>query len=56
MGRKILSKSLLCNGEKLGSHENDECKIDLISQSFSILSDVCPEDKVTSVIILLKKT
>ncbi len=38
------------NGDKLGSHENSECKIDLISQSFSILSDVAPKDRVESVI------
>ena len=47
---KYYLRAYFDNGEKLGSHENDECKIDLISQSFSILSDVCPEDKVTSVI------
>ena len=34
------------NGDKLGSHENTECKIDLISQSFSILSGVAPKDRV----------
>ena len=33
------------NGDKLGSHENSECKIDLISQSFAILSGVAPKDK-----------
>ena len=38
------------NGDKLGSHENKECKIDLISQSFSILSDVAPNDKIPKVI------
>ncbi len=38
------------NGDKLGSHENTECKIDLISQSFSILSGVAPKDRVQSVI------
>ena len=31
------------NGDKLGSHENSECKIDLISQSFSIISGVAPK-------------
>ena len=34
------------NGDKLGSHENTECKIDLISQSFAILSGVAPKDRV----------
>lgn len=38
------------NGSKLGSYINDECKIDLISQSFSILSDVIEPDKIKSVI------
>lgn len=36
------------NGDKLGSHENNECKIDLISQSFAILSGVAPKDRVES--------
>lgn len=38
------------NGDKLGSHENVECKIDLISQSFSILSKVAPKDRVQKII------
>ncbi len=38
------------NGEKMGSSENRECKIDLISQSFSILSEVIPSERVDSVI------
>ena len=38
------------NGDKLGSHENSECKIDLISQSFSILSGVVPKNRIQSVI------
>ena len=33
------------NGDKLGSSDNTECKIDLISQSFSILSGVAPKDR-----------
>ena len=33
------------NGDPLGSHENSECKIDLISQSFSVLSEVAPKEK-----------
>ena len=36
------------NGDKLGSNENSECKIDLISQSFAILSGVAPKDRVQS--------
>ena len=38
------------NGDKLGSHENTECKIDLISQSFSILSGIAPKERIESVI------
>lgn len=38
------------NGNPLGSHINMECKIDLISQSFSILSEVIDNDRVNSVI------
>ena len=38
------------NGDKLGSSENSECKIDLISQSFSILSGVAPKDRQEKVI------
>ena len=38
------------NGDVLGSHLNLECKIDLISQSFSILSDVIDKSRVESVI------
>ncbi len=38
------------NGDKLGSHENSECKIDLISQSFAILSNVAPKDRIQSII------
>ncbi len=38
------------NGDTLGSNENSECKIDLISQSFSILSEVAPKDRAEQVI------
>ncbi|MBR3210501.1 MAG: hypothetical protein IKF71_01005 [Bacilli bacterium] len=38
------------NGDKLGSHENAECKIDLISQSFSIISGVAPKERAEKVI------
>ena len=43
------------NGDKLGSHENKECKIDLISQSFAILSDVAPKDRVQKVITAVEE-
>ncbi len=38
------------NGDKLGSSENEECKIDLISQSFAILSGVVPKNRVASLL------
>ena len=38
------------NGHPLGSSLNNECKIDLISQSFSILSEVVPEEYVDQVV------
>ena len=38
------------NGNKLGSMENSECRIDLISQSFSILTDIIPKNRIESVI------
>ncbi len=38
------------NGDKLGSHENSECAIDLISQSFSIISGVVPKERIQKVI------
>ncbi|MBR6136562.1 MAG: hypothetical protein IKQ06_00205 [Bacilli bacterium] len=38
------------NGDKLGSHENNECKIDLISQSFAIISGVAPKDRADKAI------
>ena len=43
------------NGDKLGSHENQECKIDLISQSFAILSGVAPKDRVEKSIISVEE-
>lgn len=43
------------NGDKLGSHENTECKIDLISQSFSILSEVAPKERVQKVITAVEE-
>ena len=47
---KYYLRAFFDNGDKLGSSENSECKIDLISQSFSILSDVVPADKLEQVI------
>lgn len=38
------------NGAKLGSRESEECKIDLLSQSFSILTDVAERENVGKII------
>ena len=43
------------NGDKLGSYENKECKIDLISQSFSILSGVASKDRIQKVITAVEE-
>ncbi len=43
------------NGDKLGSYKNQECKIDLISQSFAILSNVAPKEKIESLIEQVEK-
>ena len=44
------------NGDKLGSHENTECKIDLISQSFAIISGVAPKERAESAIRSVEET
>lgn len=38
------------NGYPVGSHKSEECQIDLISQSFSILSGVAKKDQIKSII------
>lgn len=43
------------NGDKLGSHENTECKIDLISQSFAVLSGVAPRDRALKALDAVEK-
>ena len=43
------------NGDKLGSHENSECKIDLISQSFAIISGVSDKQRTESCIKCVEK-
>lgn len=43
------------NGDKLGSHENSECSIDLISQSFSIISGVATKDRKEKVITAVEE-
>ena len=47
---KYYLRAYFDNGDLLGSHECEECKIDLISQSFAILSDVVPKKRIKSVI------
>ena len=38
------------NGNKLGSKDNLECKIDLISQSFAILSNIATKEQIPSIL------
>lgn len=38
------------NGNKLGSKENDECQIDLLSQSFAILSGIADKNQTKSIL------
>ncbi len=43
-------RAIFDNGDKLGSQENNECKIDLISQSFAIISNVATKEQVNKII------
>lgn len=43
------------NGNKLGSNENEECSIDLISQSMAILSDIATPSQVELMINSVEK-
>ncbi len=43
------------NGDKLGSIQNSECKIDLISQSFSILSGIADANKIDLILENVEK-
>ena len=52
---KYYLRAFFDNGDKLGSCENSECKIDLLSQSFSILSGVAPENRIPKVIRSVEK-
>ncbi len=38
------------NGDKLGSHENQECKVDLISQSWAILTDIATDTQIRTIL------
>lgn len=38
------------NGDKLGSHESKECKIDLLSQSFALMSSIVPKNRIQKII------
>ncbi len=43
------------NGEKLGSNDNLECKIDLISQSFAILSGLASDEETKDILNAVDK-
>jgi cyclic beta-1,2-glucan synthetase len=44
------------DGTKLGSQENDECKIDLLSQSFSIITGVAPRENISKILDSVETT
>ena len=48
--RDYYLRAFFDNGDPLGSSMNQECKIDLISQSFSIISEVIPNNRIEKVI------
>ncbi len=43
------------NGDKVGSKDNDECSIDLLSQSYSILSGVATKDQIKTILKSVEK-
>ncbi len=43
------------NGEKLGSVKSDECKIDLLSQSFAVLTGVANDEKAKQCLLLAEQ-
>ena len=47
---KYYLRAYFDNGHKLGSHENDECKIDLISQSWAILTGIATKEQIKSML------
>ena len=47
---KYYLRGFFDNGHKLGSKDNFECKIDLISQSFAILTDIASPEQITSIL------
>lgn len=48
--RDYYLRAFFDNNDLLGSSMNQECKIDLISQSFSIISEVIPKERIDKVI------
>ena len=47
---KYFIRAIYDNGDFLGTHLDTECKIDLISQAFSILSDIADEKQIKEII------
>ncbi len=43
------------NGNKVGSKDNEECSIDLISQSFAILTDIADKEQISSILKSVKE-
>ncbi len=44
------------NGDKLGSKDNEECQIDLISQSWAILTDIADNNQIKSIVKNVEKS
>ncbi len=47
---KYYLRAFFDNGDKLGSSTNDECKVDLISQSWSIITGIATSEQLPSII------
>lgn len=47
---KYYLRAFFDNGHKLGSKDNFECKIDLISQSFAILTEIASQEQIPSIL------
>lgn len=52
---KWYKRAFFEDGKSLGSNQNDECKIDSISQSWSVISNVAPKEKQITAIESFEK-
>ena len=47
---KYYLRAFFDNGSKIGSKDNLECQIDLISQSFAILTNIADSNQIPSIL------